>query len=83
MVAEVAVWDCVIVAFPATTCPLVGSAIGGSKGTAGFAKTVEEKINKLANKKRVKLPANLLVAKSFFNGIFKERSNLSWQVFFN
>ena len=63
MVAEVAVCVCVITALPATTFPLVGSAIGGSNGTAGFAKTVEEKITKHAEKKREKLPANLLFAK--------------------
>ena len=68
-------------AFPATTFPLVGSATGGNKGTAGLAKTDEEKMIAPKEKTREKLPANLIFAKQFFNDVFKERSDLSLWAF--
>ena len=71
-----------MVAAPATTFPLVGSATGGNKGTAGFAKTDEEKMIAPTEKTREKLPANLIFAKQFFNDVFKERSDLSLWAFF-
>ena len=80
--AEVGVWVEEMEAFPATTFPLVGRATGGSIGTAGFAKTVDEKRIIAAEKRRAKLAANLIFAKQFFNDVFKESSELSLMAFF-
>ncbi len=50
-------------AFPATTFPLDGRATGGNKGTAGFAKIVDENMIVIAQKMCVKIPANFTFAK--------------------
>jgi len=67
-------------ALPAMILPPLGSATGGNNGTAGLAKTAEEKMIVAAENKREKLPANLMFAKRFFNDIFKERSDLSFEL---
>jgi hypothetical protein len=82
MAAEVGVCVWEMEAAPATTFPLVGRATGGSNGTAGFAKTADEKRIVAAEKRREKLPANLIFAKQFFNDVFKESSELSFWAFF-
>jgi hypothetical protein len=77
MVAEVAVCDCEIVAFPVTTCPLVGSANFGNTGTTGLAKT-DADINAIIEKNtRKKVLAKSNFASQFLKEIFSERSDLS------
>ena len=82
MVAEVAVCDCEIDAFPATTWPFVGSANFGKLGTAGFAKTTVDVRIKIEKKACEIFPANLAFTKKFFNAVFNESSELSLRLFF-
>jgi hypothetical protein len=62
---------------------LVGSAIGGSNGTAGFAKTTAEESEVLTKITREIFPAKISFAKQYFHEILKERSDLSMRTFFN
>ena len=82
MVAEVAVCDCEIDAFPATTWPFVGSANFGKLGTAGLANTAVDVRIKIEKKACEIFPANLAFTKKFFNDVFNESSELSLRLFF-
>jgi hypothetical protein len=81
MVAEVAVCDCEMVAFPATTCPFIGSANFGKLRTAGFANTAVDVRIEMKKKACEIFPANAAFTKQFFNDVFNERSDLSLRLF--
>jgi hypothetical protein len=81
MVAEFAVCDCEMVAFPATTCPFVGSANFGKLVTEGFAMTAVDIRIEIKKKAYEIFPANAAFTKQFFNDVFNERSDLSLRLF--
>ena len=80
MVAEVAVCDCEIVAFPATTFPPVGSAFtAGWDGACAnvFCEKSVAQIIAPAEKMDATTLADIASAKHFFNKNLEERSDLS------
>jgi hypothetical protein len=66
-----------MVAFPATTWPPVGNANFGKTGIIGLANALAETSSAAVKKACEILPANLTLAKQFFNDVFRERSDLS------
>jgi hypothetical protein len=61
----------------------VGRESLGKTGTAGFAKTIDDETAVVMKITRAKWPANFAFAKTFFNEIFRVRSDPSRDDFFN